>query len=253
MAYSNNIPVARVIEKLDEYFRKNDYPGAKKHLLYWLDEAKASGDSNGMLLLNNELMGLCRKLGEGEQALDFSHKALELIEKMGIENNVGAATTYLNCATVYKAFERVQDAVPLFEKARTIYENNLSPKDERLGGLYNNMALALVDLERFDEADELYKKAISVMQANENSQPEQAITYLNMASAAEMRWGLEGAQEIISGCAEKAMELLDACHSQTDANYAFVCDKCASVFGYYGYFLYKKELEERSRRIYEGT
>ncbi|MBR6618791.1 MAG: tetratricopeptide repeat protein [Clostridia bacterium] len=253
MARSNSIPVGRVVEKLDEYFRQNDYAGAKRHLLYWLSEAESLGDDNSVLFLNNELMGLCRKLGEGEQAFDFVRKALDRIEKMGIENNVGAATTYLNCATVYKAFERAQDAICLFEKAKMIYENNLSPQDERLGGLYNNMALAMVDLERFDEADVLYNKAISVMQANENSQPEQAITYLNMATAAEMRYGLEGAQDIISECAEKAMELMDMCKDRTDANYAFVCDKCSSVFGYYGYFLYKKELEQRSRRIYEGA
>ena len=38
-----------------------------------------------------------------------------------------------------------------------------------------------------------------------------------------------------------------------DGYYAFVCEKCASVFGYYGHFAYEKELYERSRRIYEGS
>ena len=115
------------------------------------------------------------------------------------------------------------------------------------------MALAFVDLGRFEEADELYQKAIGVMKLNENAEPEQAITYLNMASAAETRYGLEGAQDIISACAEKAMELLDSCKDRTDGDYAFACEKCATVFEYYGYFLYKKELEQRSRRNYEGA
>lgn len=253
MAQGNSIPTNRVLEKLDEYFRKNDYAGAKRHLLYWLSEAEAMNDAKNILLLNNELMGLCRKLGEGDRALGFAQSALEQIQKMNIEGNVGAATTYLNCATVYKAFERAQDAIPLFEKARKIYEMNLPPHDERLGGLYNNMALALVDLERFDEADALYEKAIEVMQVNENAQPEQAITYLNMATAAEMQYGLEGAQDTISDCAEKAIQLLDLCKDRADADYAFVCEKCASVFGYYGYFHYKNELAQRCRRIYERS
>ncbi|MBR6635371.1 MAG: tetratricopeptide repeat protein [Clostridia bacterium] len=249
----SSIPTNRVLEKLDEYFGRNDYSGAKRHLLYWLSEARAIGDGKGMLLISNELMGLCRKLGEGEQAVGYAESALLQIEKMGIENNIGAATTYLNSATVYKAFDRAEDAVPLFEKARTVYEKNLTPDDERLGGLYNNMALAFVDLGRFEEADELYKKAIGVMKLNENAEPEQAITYLNMASAAETRYGLEGAQDIISACAQKAMELLDSCKDRTDGDYAFACEKCATVFEYYGYFLYKKELEQRSRRNYEGA
>lgn len=249
----SSIPTNRVLEKLDEYFGRNDYSGAKRHLLYWLSEAQAIGDGKGMLLISNELMGLCRKLGEGEQAVGYAESALLQVEKMGIENNIGAATTYLNSATVYKAFDRAEDAIPLFEKARTVYETNLSPDDERLGGLYNNMALAFVDLGQFEEADELYQKAVDVMKLNENAEPEQAITYLNMASAAEARYGLEGAQDIISACAEKAMELLDSCKDRTDGEYAFACEKCATVFEYYGYFLYKKELEQRSRRNYEGA
>lgn len=248
-----SIPTNRVLEKLDEYLGRNDYSGAKRHLLYWLAEAEAIADGKGILLISNELMGLCRKLGEGEQAVGYAESALLQIEKMGIENNIGAATTYLNSATVYKAFDRAEDAVPLFEKARAVYEKNLSPDDERLGGLYNNMALAFVDLGRFEEADELYKKAIDVMKLNENAEPEQAITYLNMASAAETHYGLEDAQDIISACAEKATELLDRCKDRMDGDYAFACEKCATVFEYYGYFLYKKELNERSRRIYEGA
>ena len=245
------IPTNRVLEKLDEYLSKNDYPGAKRHLIYWLEEARAVNGCKGELLVMNELMGLCRKLGEGEQAVGHAEGAIKLIEKMGIENNVGAATTYLNSATVFKAFGRAEAAIPLFERARQIYEKNLSPDDERLGGLYNNMALAFVDLGEFRKADELYRCALAVMQKNEGAEPEQAITYLNMASAAEVQYGLEGAQDIISDYSQKAMELLDSCKDRTDGDYAFACEKCATVFEYYGYFLYKKELEQRSRRIYE--
>ncbi|MBQ3149791.1 MAG: tetratricopeptide repeat protein [Clostridia bacterium] len=247
------IPVKRVLEKLDEYFSKNDYAGAKRHLLYWLSEAEMTADGNNILLFSNELMGLCRKLSEGEQAIGYAQKALSQIEKMNIHNNVGAATTYINCATVYKAFDRAEDAIPLFEKAKAIYEQNLSSDDERLGGLYNNMALSMVDLERFDEAEALYKKAISVMQNVENAEPEQAITYLNMATAAEARYGILDAQDDIIRYTEEAMRLLDSCSDRTDGDYAFVCEKCAPVFDYYGYFSYKKELEERYGRIYERS
>ncbi len=253
MNQSRFIPSGRVIAKLDEHLSKNDYSAAKRHLLYWLSEAEQIGDNKGFLLICNELMGLTRKLGEGEQALSFVTRALNHIEKMGIGENIGAATTYLNSATVYKAFDKAEDAVPLFEKARMIYEQNLSADDDRLGGLYNNMALALVDLKRFDEADELYKKAISVMSGIDGKEPEQAITYLNMASATEVQFGLEDAQELIIQHTEKAMELLDSCKNRADGEYAFACEKCATVFGYYGYFHYADELAQRSRRIYERS
>lgn len=247
------IPVDRVISKLDELLAKNDYTAAKEHLLYWLSEAEKMQDNRGALLLNNELMGLSRKLGEQENALKFVSNALQLIDKMNIGNNVGAATTYLNSATVYKAFGKAEEGIDLFCKAKEIYEKNLAANDDRIAGLYNNMALSYVDLCRFDEADELYQKAITVLKRIEGKEPEQAITYLNMASAAETQFGLEDAEGKITEYLNKAMELLDMSEHQNDGNYAFVCEKCASVFGYYGYFFYENELKERSRRIYERS
>ena len=244
------IPTDRVLEKLDGFFAKNDTAAAKRHLLYRLSEAQMLGDNRGALLLNNELMGLCRKLGQRDEALDYAQKALALVEKMGIVQNVGAATTYLNSATVYKAFNRPQDALLLYEKAKNIYGQQLRPDDDRLAGLYTNMALALVDLERFQEADSLYRQALSVLENVPDKVPEMAITYLNMATAAEKQYGQKAALDALL---EQAKALLESCREQTDGNYAFVCEKCASVFGYYGDEMYARNLLERSRRIYEGT
>lgn len=247
------IPKDRVLDKLDSFLKNNDYQGAKRLLDYWLNEAKYSGDAHGLLLIENELMGLHRKLGEKGQALKFAQDALNQVTIMGIEHNVGAATTYLNSATVFKAFDMAEEALPLYEKAKSIYELNLSPDDERLGGLYNNMGLALVDLKRFKEADELYNKALSVMESNNAKEPEQAITYLNMATAVETEFGLTEGKIKIDELIKKAMVCMDLGKSRTDGNYAFVCEKCVSVFGYYGYTDYAKELNERARRIYEGA
>lgn len=247
------IPRDRVLDKLDTLLRSNDYAGAKRLLEYWLCEAKSTGDGQGVLLMENELMGLCRKLGERERALGYAQDALAQVRKMNIGDNVGAATTYLNSATVCKAFGLPEDAINLFRMAQTIYERDLPPEDDRLGGLYNNMALALVDLKQFRQAEELYQKALSVMQAVPEKEPEQAITYLNMATAAETEHGLTPAQPIIAQLVQKAMDCMEIGRERRDGNYAFVCEKCASVFGYYGYEDYAAQLSARSRRIYEGA
>lgn len=241
----------RILSKLDEYLNKDDYSSAEKHLLYWLGEAENQNNGRTALLLRNELMGLYRKLGQKENSLRCAESALEIIAKLNISDNIGAATTYLNSATVYKAFGMAEKSIPLFEKADTIYKNNLSENDGRFGGLYNNMALAYVDMKDFSKADELYHKALSVMENVDGGEPEQAITYLNMANAAEAEHGLENAEPIITEYLEKAMELLDKSMSETDGNYAFVCRKCSSVYGYYGYFFYENELERRAKKIYE--
>ena len=246
------ISVERILSKLDEYLNKNDYVSAERHLRYWLAEAVGGCDVRTELLIRNELMGLMRKLSRRDDALECVDAALSLIEREGIGEQVGAATTYLNCATVYKAFGMAKESMSLFERARGIYERELDPDDDRLGGLYNNMALSLVDLRRFDEAYELYGKAISVMEKAEGGALEVAITYLNIASAKEAELGLLDADAEINEYLDRAQELLDA-NESGDGYYAFVCEKCASVFGYYGRFLYDSELKERARRIYEGA
>lgn len=249
---SGCVSIDRILNRLDECLNKNDYAAAERHLLYWLSESERYTDVKTELLVRNELMGLYRKLGKRQQALDSANAAIDKINALQIQHQVGAATTYLNCGTVYKAFGMAEEAIPLFEKAKEVYERELEPDDDRLGGLYNNMALALVDLKKFSEADGLYRKAISIMQNKENGALEVAITYLNMASAAEAESGLLDADETISEYLDKAEKLLEG-HTNRDGYYAFVCEKCASVYGYYGRFLYEKELKERARSIYEGT
>ena len=246
------VSIDRILSKLDEYLNRNDYASAERHLVYWLSETENGCDAKGELLVRNELMGLYRKLGRKNEALACVSAALDKIEKLDIGHQVGAATTFLNCATVYKAFGRAENSIELFERARDVYERELEASDSRLGGLYNNMALSFVDLERFSEAKELYEKAISVMSQNPNGALEVAITYLNMASAAEAELGLLDADAIIQEYLDKAEKLLED-HSNRDGYYAFVCEKCASVFGYYGRFIYESELKDRARRIYEGN
>lgn len=249
----SGISTERVLGKLDEYLHRNDYAAAERHLNYWRAEAEVSGAVSTLLLLYNEQMGLYRKLGRKDEALRCVDDALRSIEREGIGTQVGAATTYLNCATVYKAFGRADAAIPLFLRAREIYERELSPTDARLGGLYNNMGLALVDLRRFSEAWEVYERALSLMEGLEHGAPEAAITLLNMADAVRAEYGAVDGDEIIGAYLDRAEELLER-HEPRDGNYAFVCEKCASVFGYYGRFVYAKELTERARSIYEqGT
>ena len=233
------ISAERVLAKLDGYLATNDTAAAERHLRYWLAEAE-------------EMMGLFRKLGNKEASLSAAHDALATVERLDIAEGLGAATTYLNVATVYKAFGMAEKGIPFFERAEEIYEKSLPDNDARLGGLYNNMALSLVDLGRFEEAKGLYRRALRVMEQVKDAAPELAITYLNMASAAEAERGCLEATEEIESLLLEARHLLDG-HPVKDGNYAYACEKCASVYAYYGHFLYAEELSARARRIYEGT
>ena len=246
-----SIPVGRIIEKLDAYLSEKDYDSAERHLRYWLSEADACRDMRGKLTVLNEQIGLYRKTGKEAECISAIYDALSLADSLDIDKSVTYGTALINAATGYKAFGKAEDALPLYRKAREIYESTLDLCDGRLGGLYNNMALTLTELKEFREAEELYHKAVSVMEKQENGELEVAITYLNLADLVCVEFGFEAGEKEIEKFLLKAEGLLYTDSIPRDGYYAFVCEKCAPVFGYYGYFLTEQELKRRAREIYE--
>ena len=267
------VPQRRIIDKMDEYMSRRDYRGAERHLLYWLEEAKLGGDLQGQLMLRNELVGHYRKTGQKEPAMESAAMALDLLRELDMENTITAGTTYVNIATACGAFGDHERAIRLFEKARAAYESSSQTETQLLGGLYNNMALTCTELGRCEEALALYEKAADLMGRVPDGELEQAITYLNMANTVEVQLGLEAGEQQINALVERAEELLEAKGEEllgkgeadlTDGTdlramkkeerarlgyYAFVCEKCAPTFAYYGYFMTAESLTERSEEL----
>lgn len=247
-----SIPLGRIIDKLDECLNKKDYDGAKRLLEYWLSEAVSLKDNRSKLTLLNEQIGLFRKTGCREECMNAIESALSLVETELMGETITGATTFLNAATGYKAFNAADKAVDLYKKAKEIYEKELSEDDSRLAGLYNNMALALTELKDFEQAQYLYEQALHTLSLNEENEAEKAITFLNLADLVNVSKDSVTAESIIEEYLAGAKELLDSPNLKRDGYYAFVCEKCAPVFGYYGHFMYKEELLKRAEIIYEG-
>ena len=244
------VPQKRIIEKMDEYMGRRDYNGAERHLLYWLREARLGRDLRGEFMLLGELVGHYRKTGERDKAMRTADEALALIREMDYENTISAGTMYVNIATACNAFGENERAYELFRKARTAYEGSEFTDPALIGGLMNNMGLACVSLKRFEEAAGYYEKALEVMKEVPGGELEQAITYLNMASAAEEELGLLEGESRIFALLDKAEELLRTPSVPQDGYCAFVLEKCAPAFDYYGYFLTAAECRSRAEAIY---
>ncbi len=60
-----------------------------------------------------------------------------------------------------------------------------------------------------------------------------------------------GATEKISGCMEKAYILLQSDNLPHDGNYAFILEKCAPSFKYFGDVAAYEKLKKESDDIYE--
>lgn len=248
------IPIMRVIDKIDEMFEKDDLQGARRVLEYWEQEAKALGDTKGLLEILSEQIGLYRKLGEREKGLEAVDEALAILACKGGAESVNDATIYLNCATTMKAFSRADEAIKYYEIAKQRYETSLPKDDYRLAGLYNNYATALCDLHRYEEGRKCYEKAIEVLK-NKGGFCEVAVSYVNLAHLVydEAQSKGEECDDEIEALLDKAYKHLDDASLTHDGNYAFVCSKCAPAFGFFGYFMQKEELENRAKQIYENN
>lgn len=244
--------ITRILSKLDGLFARKEYAEAERLLRYWEAEGERSGDDKVYYLAVNEQMGLYRKLGRRDEAFSAVRKMLRYLDRTGRRMSIEGATALLNAGTVYKAFEMSEEGLPLFEEAAFVYEELLKPDDKRLAGLYNNMSSALSDTGRLDEALELCEKALGILAKKPGNEAEEAITYLNMTAMYEARDGREKAETDIEHCLTEAWKKLMAAAPVTEEGYlAFVYEKCAPTFGYYGWFMAGNELQKRAEEIYD--
>ena len=84
-------------------------------------------------------------------------------------------------------------------------------------------------------------------------QLEQAITYLNLADLATAELGLLESEDQVNDYLNRAEALLETPEVPRNGYYAFVCEKCAPTFRYFGRFAYADELKQRSDAIYERS
>lgn len=250
---ARSVPQQRIAAKLDAYMGRRDYAGAERHLLYWVEEAKLGRDLRGELFLCGELVGYYRKTANREEAFRYAERALALLDELDYEGSVTAGTTLVNIATAYSAFGEEEHALTLFEQARAIYEASSMLTPALLAGLYNNMATTCQALDRLDEAFALYEKALALMEQVSGGELERAVTCLNMADAVLRQQGLESGESRISELLDQAYDLLRDPSVPRNGYYAFVCEKCAPAFAYYGYFAAAEELKQAATSFYERS
>ena len=244
------IEIGRILAKEDSLYDQLKYSEIETLLKYWEKEAESLKDRSGQLTMLSEMIGLFRKMGDKTKSLVAIDKALDLLEKSGYADSSSAGTIYLNAATTLKAFNELDRAMPCYEKTLELYNKYLKPDDEKYGGLYNNMALAYVDLKDYKKAEELYNKALKIMSAIEGKQPEVAITYVNMAQLYFSWLDMEECIDKILPCMNKAYENLMSDKVAQNGYWAFVASSCIPAFDQFGFDTFKETLQKKVDEIY---
>ena len=241
------VPIARVLDKLDELFSKNDLPAAGRLLEYWDREARIISDERGLLEILNEEIGYFRRTNDKEKGLSAVYEAFDIIERLELCNNVSSATFYLNGATTMKAFGLTKDAMPYYEKAKIIYEQSLDPSDYRIAAFHNNVSSAYKDLGDFKGAEESCLRAISVLEQKQGFLGEIAVSLINLA---HIYHDADPFDERIGDLMDKAWDCLMSKENQHNGDFAFICSKCHPSYGFFGYFEREAELKALTEKIY---
>ncbi|MBQ3046212.1 MAG: tetratricopeptide repeat protein [Clostridia bacterium] len=244
------ISIKTFINELDSCFAKENLAEAELCLLKWRELARNAGDKQGDLTVQNEMTGFYRQTKNEKHGMEAVNNALALIDILGISEKVSSATIYLNAATTMKAFGQSEEAMKIYEKAHGIYRLNLDESDPLFAGFYNNYALALQDLKRYSEAEEYFLKAIKTTEKNSKNELETAVSLVNLA---HLYYDMNNEDDRVNSVMEKALGILENPDFFGYQKYAFTCRKCAPSFGYFGFFLAEKTLNERADRIYAGS
>lgn len=246
---NEKIQLMQVVSSLEAYVSHKEFDKAEAHLKKWLEETVRQNDKMSELALHNEAMIFYRGQKKPEEAIAHADAAIAILQDPDIDTSRGDATVLMNAAHTYRRYGDKEKALFLYVQAVDAYEKLFAGNDERLANIYNSVALSFCLLEEYGGAMDLFQKALYILQKDKQSQLEEALTQLNIASMFYQQYGPEEGKALIDERVEISKKLIDTESLPRDTFYAMVCEKLAAGYEHLGRFDYQKELLGRANRI----
>ncbi len=242
---AGRISISRFMGKLNACFRVNDLKEAEKTVEYWEAEARSVGDRCGLLSVLSEQLGLYRRLGKKEKALQAADLCKELLQENAAQG-ISLGTICVNLATTLCAFGREEEGLSYYDRAAQL----LAGQEEsyEYAALLNNKSSALCELRRYDEGELCLRKAIEILEKEGRHDGEIALSYLSLAHLTFDRDG--EAYEQVEKLVDLAWDYINSSRLTRDENYAFLMSKCAPSFRYFQREMEAYALEETAKEIY---
>lgn len=155
-------------------------------------------DEDGDLVSFVESLGtfVSDYFGDHKTALEFSFKALKLIENKSETNPSDLAVAYSNIGTIYDELGDTDKALEYGFKALAIREKNLGEEDENIATSYNNIACAYDKKYDFDRSLEYHIKALAIYEKVCGAEhPNTALSYSNIGYVYNELYDLEKSLE----------------------------------------------------------
>ena len=174
--------INKILEEYDAMFGTKDLSEIEGYLVSNIRLAKDKSEFGALVTLLNEIIGFCRDTTQKNKALNYCDDLLVLLKDMKLEGSTEYATSLLNIANAYRAFDKAKEAVGLFGTVHEIYGQVLSPSDFGYASLYNNWSLAYQELGDYENARNMLMRALFIVDFYEEAIIPQATTRTNLAA-----------------------------------------------------------------------
>jgi tetratricopeptide (TPR) repeat protein len=109
------------------------------------------------------LAGVMMRKGQMAEALPMVEEALEIARKSSGDGSVEAAQMYANVAEVHRVLGRPDRALPLYRKARFIYETAMGKADTRVAATLSQEGLILINDGKLTLAGQALERAVDIL------------------------------------------------------------------------------------------
>lgn len=217
--------INQVTEELDALFAQEKIDEIPQYLESHIAQAIEEGAKDVLLTLYNEIIGFYRETGQYELSIENCHKAIALMDDMGIQDTIPYATTLLNVANAYRAAGLLQESLEMYNRVRPIYVTQLDEDDIYFANFYNNLSLLYQEMNDFASAKEQLVNALYIVTHKSDKQFEVAVTQANLANTCiEL-----GQDEEAKARAEEAIRIFEEI-GVDDAHYSAALSALGSLY-----------------------
>jgi tetratricopeptide (TPR) repeat protein len=107
--------------------------------------------------------GLRIRDGRFDEAQSFADEALRIAIHADGEDGVDTALAYSTAAEAHRVAGRPERALPLYRRARAIYEKRLGPDDTRVAAVLSQEAAVLISDRQFVTAEQELKRSLGIL------------------------------------------------------------------------------------------
>jgi tetratricopeptide (TPR) repeat protein len=180
-----------------------------------IDISPLRDDPTGEAKLLDAIGTSLLEIGDYQSAFECFERIINLISMMDGQNPTFEIKSLSNLGICLRRQARLQEAIDIYDKALKLAEKSLFPADEVYQLILNNLAYALTESGRYEEAKQLLVRRLELQKNLHEDHPEKLMTHHNLARNLIATREVVRAQEILQDVVKLRTTTLGSSHPDT--------------------------------------